>query len=81
LAIDHLRGDQRAVELIERLAVEGEQLLASELTRFELLDGMRPVEFELIGLFMSALIWSQSTKPLPGWPVRWPLSTERRKGH
>jgi predicted nucleic acid-binding protein len=57
VAIDHLRGDQRAVELIERLAVAGEQLLASELTRFELLGGMRPVELESTELFMSALIW------------------------
>jgi predicted nucleic acid-binding protein len=57
VAIDHLRGDARAVQLLERLTVEGEPLLASELSRFELLAGMRPEELELTELLMSALNW------------------------
>ncbi len=57
IAIDHLRGDHRATDLLERLTVEGEPLLASELSRFELLAGMRPDEFDPTELFMGALAW------------------------
>ena len=45
IAIDHLRGDPRATELLERLTVDGEPLLASELSRFELLAGQALEEF------------------------------------
>jgi len=57
IAIDHLRGDTRATELLERLTVDGEPLLASELSRFELLAGMRPDEHDPTELFMGALTW------------------------
>ena len=57
IAIDHLRGDRRATELLERLTVEGEPLLASELSRFELLAGMRSAEVDPTELFMGALTW------------------------
>jgi predicted nucleic acid-binding protein len=57
VAIDHLRGDSRATQLLERLASEADPILASELTRFELLAGMRPDELEPTELFMSALTW------------------------
>ena len=57
VAVDHLRGDRRATQLLERLAGEREPLLASELTRFELLAGMRPVELEPTESFMGALTW------------------------
>jgi predicted nucleic acid-binding protein len=57
VAIDHLRGDERATQLLERLTNEGEPLLASELSRFELLAGMRPDELEPTELFMDALTW------------------------
>ena len=57
IAVDHLRGDRRATELLERLTVEGEPLLASELSRFELLAGMRPDELDPTELFMGALTW------------------------
>lgn len=57
IAIDHLRGHRRATELLERLTVEGEPLLASELSRFELLAGMRPDELDPTELFMGALTW------------------------
>ena len=33
VAIDHLRGDERATQLLERLTDEGEPLLASDLKR------------------------------------------------
>ena len=57
IAIDHLRGDGRATELLERLTVDGEPLLASELSRFELLAGVRPDEIEATESFMGALAW------------------------
>ena len=57
IAIDHLRGDDRATQLLEHLANEGEPLLASELSRFELLAGMRPDELDPTELFMGALAW------------------------
>jgi hypothetical protein len=57
VAIDHLRGDDRATQLLERLTSEGEPLLASELSRFELLAGMRPDELDPTELFMGALTW------------------------
>ncbi len=57
VAIDHLRGDDRATQLLERLAGEDEPLLASELSRFELLAGVRPQELDTTELFMDALTW------------------------
>ncbi len=57
IAIDHLRGDDRAAQLLEHLADQGEPLLASELSRFELLAGMRPDEIDTTELFMDALTW------------------------
>ena len=57
IAIDHLRGHDGATQFLERLVHEGEPLLASELTRFELLAGMRPDEINPTELFMDALTW------------------------
>jgi predicted nucleic acid-binding protein len=57
IAVDHLRGDDRAAQLLERLVDEGETLLASEVTRFELLAGVRPNEVKATELFMQALAW------------------------
>jgi predicted nucleic acid-binding protein len=57
IAIDHLRGHDGATQLLERLVNEGEPLLASELTRFELLAGVRPDEIDPTELFMDALTW------------------------
>jgi predicted nucleic acid-binding protein len=57
VAIDHLRGDDRATQLLVRLTDEGEPLLASELSRFELLAGMRPGELDPTESFMGALTW------------------------
>jgi predicted nucleic acid-binding protein len=55
VAVDHLRGDDRATRLLEQLADEGEPLLASELSRFELLAGTRPDELDPTELFIGAL--------------------------
>jgi predicted nucleic acid-binding protein len=56
-AIDHLRGDHRATELLEGLTVNGEPPLASELSRFEVLAGMRPDGVDPTGRFMEVLTW------------------------
>lgn len=57
IAIDHLRGLQAAVELMTRLAEEGETLAASELVRFELLAGVRPNETSALEQFFTSLGW------------------------
>lgn len=57
VAVDHLRGDERATRLLERLLDEGEVLVASELTRFEILAGLRREETEATERFMAVLDW------------------------
>jgi predicted nucleic acid-binding protein len=44
VAVDLLRGRKEAVELVDRMFSAGEPLLASEVTRFEVLAGVRPKE-------------------------------------
>jgi predicted nucleic acid-binding protein len=57
VAVDHLRGLRAATELLVRLAVEGETVAASEITRFELLAGVRKDEVESLEAFFSSLGW------------------------
>ena len=57
VAVDHLRGDDRAVDLLRRLVEEGDALLASEVVRFELLAGVRDDELVALEQFFSALSW------------------------
>ncbi len=57
VAVDHLRGAQPAVDLLQRLADEDEPALASEVVRFELLAGVRDEEVEALEHFCSALSW------------------------
>ncbi|MGH8926417.1 MAG: type II toxin-antitoxin system VapC family toxin [Acidimicrobiia bacterium] len=57
VAVDHLRGDQPAVELLRCLIDEDEMVAASELVRFELLAGVRDDELETLEQFFSALTW------------------------
>jgi predicted nucleic acid-binding protein len=47
IAVDHLRGASAAVDLLTALIDTGDDLLASELVRFELLAGIR--DEELVG--------------------------------
>jgi hypothetical protein len=42
VAIDHLRGDQVAVDLLRGLVEQDRVLAASEIVRFELLAGLQP---------------------------------------
>ncbi len=57
VAIDHLRGDTRAVELLRRLVEEEDAVAASEVVRFELLAGVRDGELAAVEQFCSALRW------------------------
>jgi len=79
VAVDHLRGDSRATQLLQRLADECEPLLASELSRFELLAGIRPVELEPTELFMGALTWVPVDEEIAR--LAGSMAAEYRKAH
>jgi hypothetical protein len=57
VAVDVLRGRREALELVRRLVEAGEALLASEMTRFEVLVGMRRGEEQAIERFFVELEW------------------------
>jgi predicted nucleic acid-binding protein len=57
VAIDHLRGDKAAADLLRGLVEEGETLAASEVVRFELVAGVRDDELPALERFFSALSW------------------------
>ncbi len=59
VAIDHLRGDESAVQLLRRLIADDECLAASELVRFELLAGVGDEEHDELEEFFTALTWVQ----------------------
>ena len=58
VAVDHLRGRQEAVALLDGLLDADELLLASEVVRFELLAGVREGEVEALEQFFTALSWA-----------------------
>lgn len=64
VAVDHLRGDPAAAAFLESLvAAEGDEpLLASEVTRFELLAGVRPRERSALEDFFTVLDWVPVTE-------------------
>lgn len=57
VAIDHLRGQESATDLLRRLLEEGDILAASEVVRFELLAGVRGDELEALEQFFAAVSW------------------------
>ncbi len=57
IAVDHLRGAAAAVDLLTTLIDTGDDLMASELIRFELLAGIRDMELDAFDEFCSALRW------------------------
>jgi predicted nucleic acid-binding protein len=57
VAVDHLRGDSRAVGLLRELMLADEAVAASEVVRFELLAGVRERERVALDSFCSALDW------------------------
>jgi hypothetical protein len=62
VAVDHLRGYRPATLLIEDLVRSRDSLVASELTRFELLAGARPDEHDDLESFFSVLDWIPVTE-------------------
>ena len=58
VAVDHLRGAPAATDLLAGLISDGETLVASEVTRFELLAGTRRAELEALEAFFSSLAWA-----------------------
>ncbi len=62
VAVDHLRGYRPATVLIEDLVRSRESLVASELTRFELLAGVRSGEHDDLECFFSVLDWIPVTE-------------------
>ena len=57
VAIDHLRGDQAAVDILRALIENDETVAASEVVRFELLAGVRDDELPALEQFFSAVSW------------------------
>jgi predicted nucleic acid-binding protein len=57
VAVDHLRGQQPAVDLVHSLVAAEEPLVASEVVRFELLAGVRDGELDALEQFFSAVSW------------------------
>jgi predicted nucleic acid-binding protein len=57
VAIDHLRGDEAAVDLLNDLVENDETLAASEVVRFELVAGVRDDELPALEQFFSAVSW------------------------
>ena len=57
VAVDHLRGDQAAVDLLRGLVENDETVAASEVVRFELVAGVRDDELPALEQFFSALSW------------------------
>jgi predicted nucleic acid-binding protein len=58
VAVDHLRGAAVATDLLASLISSGETLVVSEITRFELLAGVRKAELEALEAFFSSLAWA-----------------------
>jgi predicted nucleic acid-binding protein len=57
VAVDHLRGVAAATDLLADLLTAGEDLVASELVRFELLTGGRRRDAQALETFFGALTW------------------------
>jgi hypothetical protein len=57
VAIDHLRGDQAAVDLLRQFVEHDQVLAASEIVRFELVAGVREDELPALEQFFAAVSW------------------------
>jgi predicted nucleic acid-binding protein len=79
IAVDHLRGASAAIDLLTALIDTGDDLLASELVRFELLAGIRDKELVAVEEFCSALRWVEVTEDVAR--VAGQLARRYRKSH
>lgn len=64
VSIDHLRGYGRATTLLEELLESEGVVAASELTRFELLAGVRPEEQRDLETFFLVVDWVPVTEEI-----------------
>ena len=62
--VDHLRGLGSATALLNGYVTSGESLAVSELTRFELLAGVRPAEREEVEALFSVFAWVPVTEDI-----------------
>jgi predicted nucleic acid-binding protein len=62
VAVDHLRGFGPATALLEELVCSDESVVASELTRFELMAGARADEDDRLESFFSVVDWIPVTE-------------------
>lgn len=79
VAVDHLRGDPAASDLLTGLADAGVDLVASELVRFELMAGVKDREVSALEEFCSALSWAQVTEDIAR--IAGQLARRYRKSH
>lgn len=79
VAVDHLRGQLAAVELLAGLIDSGEEVVASELVRFELLAGVRQNELPAFEDFCSAIAWAEVTEHVAR--VAGQLARQFRRSH
>lgn len=63
VAVDHLRGNAAATGVL-RAGLEEDALAASEVTRFELLAGVRDEELGALEQFFAALAWLPVDEPV-----------------
>jgi predicted nucleic acid-binding protein len=74
-----LRGVPAAVDLLTALSDGGDDLVASELIRFDLLAGIRNKEFTTFQEFCSALRWAEVTEDVTR--VAGQLAPRYRRSH
>ena len=79
VAVDHLRGEASAADLLRRLVEEDEILTASEVVRFELIAGVRDDELEALDHFFSAVSWVAVDEDVAR--AAGALARKHRRGH
>ncbi|MBV8180904.1 MAG: type II toxin-antitoxin system VapC family toxin [Mycobacterium sp.] len=79
IAVDHLRGVPAAVDLLTALTDADDDLVSSELVRFELFAGIRDRELRAFEEFCSALRWAAVTEDVARVGGR--LARRYRKSH
>jgi predicted nucleic acid-binding protein len=79
VAVDHLRGVPAAVDLLTALTDADDDLVSSELVRFELLAGIRDSELTDFEEFCSALRWAEVTEDVAR--VAGQLARRYRRSH
>ena len=79
VAVDHLRGTPEATDLLASAIADGETLVASEITRFELLAGVRRSEIPALEAFFSSLVWAPIDEEISR--VAGGLAQKHRRSH